>query len=220
MREYTFDPRSRRIRLKPHACREDESLLRLLKDTHFRVNESSFAIITDYRGSEPYVYCVRSRNRRDLLHLPGGKVERDETPIYALDRELKEELGMDKPSLFHLTTRLVTYEGELWREHYFVCHKPFQIPDPAGEIAFGAYLKLNDLLEMQEYVCYTDFMQVLPYLKAGFFNRRYEDGSRMMLEWLLDLTASGTHLGDDVGSIPTKAKSDVLSAALSFLRGQ
>lgn len=57
------------------------------------------------------------RRRADQPHalkweFPGGKVERDETPISALQRELQEELGIDSDPATEITRYQYTYPGK------------------------------------------------------------------------------------------------------------
>ena len=57
------------------------------------------------------------RRRADQPHalkweFPGGKVERDETPIAALQRELQEELGIDSDPATEITRYQFTYPGK------------------------------------------------------------------------------------------------------------
>ena len=57
------------------------------------------------------------RRRADQPHalkweFPGGKVERDETPIAALQRELQEELGIDSNPATEITRYQFAYPGK------------------------------------------------------------------------------------------------------------
>jgi 8-oxo-dGTP diphosphatase len=57
------------------------------------------------------------RRRADQPHalkweFPGGKVERDETPIAALQRELQEELGIASDPATEITRYRYTYPGK------------------------------------------------------------------------------------------------------------
>ena len=57
------------------------------------------------------------RRRADQPHalkweFPGGKAERDETPIIALQRELQEELGIDSEPATEITRYQYSYPGK------------------------------------------------------------------------------------------------------------
>jgi 8-oxo-dGTP diphosphatase len=57
------------------------------------------------------------RRRADQPHalkweFPGGKLERDETPIAALQRELQEELGIDSDPATEITRYQYAYPGK------------------------------------------------------------------------------------------------------------
>ena len=57
------------------------------------------------------------RRRADQPHalkweFPGGKVERDESPIAALQRELQEELGIDSDPATEITRYQYAYPGK------------------------------------------------------------------------------------------------------------
>ena len=63
-----------------------------------------------------------------MWEFPGGKVEKGETPVGALTRECREELGVDvKPGrkLLELTYRYTTFEVRL---HAFLCRPPEGLP--------------------------------------------------------------------------------------------
>jgi 8-oxo-dGTP diphosphatase len=79
---------------------------------------------------EDQILYVRKPNSR--WNLPGGKVERDETPTQAAERELREETGLILNDLAYVSR----FEGNNVLHHVFeVSVNPIVNPVPKNEIA-------------------------------------------------------------------------------------
>ena len=71
-----------------------------------------------------YLNCVDSFGERDYLETPGGGVEKSETLIEALKRELKEEIGAIVENIQEIG-RVVDFYNLIYRRnnnHYYLCH--------------------------------------------------------------------------------------------------
>lgn len=58
-----------------------------------RVRAAAGVVFLDEKGRVMVVYPTY----KDTCELPGGSLERDESPLFACERELKEELGLVPP---------------------------------------------------------------------------------------------------------------------------
>ena len=62
-----------------------------------------------------YLIARRSTGSEEVLgkwEFPGGKVEKDETEEHAIERELKEEFGMDIKALRFVTNNICEYPSK------------------------------------------------------------------------------------------------------------
>jgi 8-oxo-dGTP pyrophosphatase MutT (NUDIX family) len=71
-------------------------------------------------------------------YLPGGKVDAGETPLQAMQREIKEELNMDLTAdslqwYYHITAPAFGEKDLLMRQDCFL-HQLRQTPQPSAEI--------------------------------------------------------------------------------------
>lgn len=112
--------------------------------------ETARAIITfPYRkeGRNPQSDCHNSvitvldrlavrRGKREVYGLPGGQLERGETPEQAMVREVREELGIQ----IKAATKLETYQSQYARHHLFLVEKA------VGEISINTIDDISEVL--------------------------------------------------------------------------
>lgn len=82
-----------------------------------------------YYGREPlYLALHFAKKKERLWRLPGGKLEKGETPEMAAVREGYEELGVHITKLRKVTETLTEADGGLWKGYWFL------VEDFAGRI--------------------------------------------------------------------------------------
>lgn len=131
-------------------------------DDYLKIHKAGGVLIKDRQ-----VLAVRSRKDKEHFLIPGGKIEKEETHLEALKRELKEELGIevDEQGVEHIGSfsgLLDTRPGEITVEAFMVNEWQGE-PSPCGEIVeFGwsdstnrRGIKLGSIFEKQ----------ILPWLK-------------------------------------------------------
>ncbi|BBH46706.1 hypothetical protein KU43P_31830 [Pseudomonas sp. KU43P] len=82
---------------------------------------------------------VRKRNAK--WNLPGGRVERDETPLEAAMREMVEETGLAFDELRYLTM----YREDKVIHYLFEARKAYDKPRPRNEIESCRWIKARDV---------------------------------------------------------------------------
>ncbi|MFJ4156662.1 NUDIX domain-containing protein [Pseudomonas sp. NPDC090233] len=85
------------------------------------------------------VLFVRKRNAK--WNLPGGRVERDETPLQAAMREMAEETGLAFDELRYVTV----YREEKVIHYLFEARKADDKPRPRNEIEACRWIKARDV---------------------------------------------------------------------------
>lgn len=85
------------------------------------------------------VLFVRKRNAK--WNLPGGRVERDETPLEAAMREMAEETGLAFDELRYLTM----YREDKVIHYLFEARKADNKPRPRNEIEACRWIKARDV---------------------------------------------------------------------------
>lgn len=85
------------------------------------------------------VLFVRKRNAK--WNLPGGRVERDETPLEAAMREMAEETGLAFDGLRYLTM----YREDKVIHYLFEARKADDKPRPRNEIEACRWIKARDV---------------------------------------------------------------------------
>lgn len=100
--------------------------------------------------SNSSVILVRSRAKHgEAFHLPGGKVEDGETPLFAIQREISEELGLNPTlltfSLSHSSIvegEAVNQPGKRFGQIFYVVSHDLKTPKP-GALAGEARLTVH-----------------------------------------------------------------------------
>jgi 8-oxo-dGTP diphosphatase len=111
------------------------------------------------------------RRRADQPHalkweFPGGKVERDELPIAALQRELQEELGIDSDPATEITRYQYAYPGKDPILLIFLLVKSWR-----GDIENRIFTQI--LWESVDRLCSFDFLEGdIPFLNSEFMTGR------------------------------------------------
>lgn len=85
------------------------------------------------------VLFVRKRNAK--WNLPGGRVERDETPLEAASREMAEETGLAFDGLRYLAM----YREDKVIDYLFEARKADDKPRPRNEIEACRWIKARDV---------------------------------------------------------------------------
>ncbi len=85
------------------------------------------------------VLFVRKRNAK--WNLPGGRIERDETPLEAAMREMAEETGLAFDELRYLTM----YREDNVIHYLFEARKADDKPRPRNEIEACRWIKARDV---------------------------------------------------------------------------
>ena len=81
------------------------------------------------------------RKRKAKWNLPGGRVERDETPLEAAMREMAEETGLAFDELRYLTM----YREDKVIHYLFEARKADDKPRPRNEIEACRWIKARDV---------------------------------------------------------------------------
>ncbi|BBV97563.1 NUDIX hydrolase [Pseudomonas sp. PhalM4] len=81
------------------------------------------------------------RKRKAKWNLPGGRVERDETPLEAAMREMAEETGLAFDELRYLTM----YREDKVIHYLFEARKADDKPRPRNEIEACRWIKTSDV---------------------------------------------------------------------------
>lgn len=108
-------------------------------------------------------------NNKQCFYLPGGKVDKDETALQALCREISEELNItlnetDLQFYTHISAPAFgEINGTIMEQDCFLVTKPV-IPVAAAEIGALSYFTLQDYL--QQPVTAPGAVMVLQQLKA------------------------------------------------------
>ncbi|GGK29021.1 DNA mismatch repair protein MutT [Deinococcus malanensis] len=103
-------------------------------------------------GPDGRVLIVRTTKWRGLWGVPGGKVEYGETLVDAVERELREEVGLDVSDLLYAQTQEAVLSDEFWRPahlllvDYFASVSSHDVT-PNEEIEEWAWVSLDEMEE-------------------------------------------------------------------------
>jgi ADP-ribose pyrophosphatase len=94
-------------------------------------------------GKKIIMLSEQQPNVGKFLSVPGGQVERDETPLQATRKELLEECGMKSNNLKLWKT--TNSGGKIhWESHYYIAKNCNKIQEPTPETA-GEKIKMMEL---------------------------------------------------------------------------
>jgi 8-oxo-dGTP pyrophosphatase MutT (NUDIX family) len=101
------------------------------------------------------ILLVKSADRQSIWELPGGKVEKDETPLAAAIRELTEETGIFGITLVPKFTfdKAIPHDHQtVWRHHIFlgICAVQPTITIDHQEIIDYQFVTLSEAQAMTE----------------------------------------------------------------------
>ena len=90
-----------------------------MKSDSMAIIEVAAAVIMQQDGSFLLTCRPEGKPYAGYWEFPGGKVEADEAPLHALDRELQEELGIQVLQAVPWITRIFTYTHATVRLHFY-----------------------------------------------------------------------------------------------------
>ena len=88
-------------------------------DLSVPIVEVAAAVIIKPDGSFLLTCRPEGKPYSGFWEFPGGKIEPNEAPLHALDRELQEELGIQVKQVYPWLTRIFTYSHATVRLHFF-----------------------------------------------------------------------------------------------------
>ena len=125
------------------------------KNTYSRIKRPDFSQIILSNDSGKYLFQLRYRiGCKDyIIELPGGAIERDETPINGAKRELKEEIGLEIINLktigsCYMDPMRSNYKGYFFKaslEHSIASFKDYVDGDLEESIFF--WMNKNEIIK-------------------------------------------------------------------------
>lgn len=100
-------------------------------------------------GPDGRVLIVRTTKWRGLWGVPGGKVEYGETLVDAVEREFREEVGLELSDVLYAQTQEAVFSDEFWRPAHLLLVDYFaSVPShevrPNEEIEEWAWVSLEE----------------------------------------------------------------------------
>jgi 8-oxo-dGTP diphosphatase len=128
--------------------------------------QTANAILLNDQGMILLVRRAKNQDEGGMWSLPGGTVERMETSLQALERELVEEIGCSLVSSSFFQTRVMEDEKKVVTANYFV-----------GRLSGTVKI---DLVELSEYAWYApaDLPSVLAYGQHKVIQEYLQSGIR------------------------------------------
>lgn len=114
-----------------------------------RGGESVMALVVNSRNEVYFVKKMAPDSNKIYLTLPGGMLERGESPVACLTREIREELGLKVSRVKYLTTLEILPGYLVGKTHLYCCSvlQPSVNIADKSEILGAVKLNLNSALE-------------------------------------------------------------------------
>ena len=105
------------------------------------------------------VICIKYKiGNVGSVDIPGGKIERDETPYQAAVREFKEETGINISALEKMGKIIVEYPDRIFDMEVFIANKYNGVPKEFEENE-SFWIPIHDLLEIENRYAITYLLQ-------------------------------------------------------------
>jgi 8-oxo-dGTP diphosphatase len=128
------------------------------------ITKAALILFREVNGSKELM-LVRASNKPYFV-MPGGKLEPEESPEEALQRELMEELGTTAENLKYLgKVHGNTPDGREIEEHMYLGTLAGE-PTPQAEIVEIAWLSRNALLSPRNDLTPLTLEKILPFIDA------------------------------------------------------
>lgn len=115
-----------------------------------RIGTTQIFVITE--NKKIIILSEEQPNIGKFTSVPGGQIERNETPLEATKKELIEECGMESDNLS--IWKISNSGGKIdWESHYYIAKNCKKIQEPSPESA-GEKIEIQEL-EFEEFITQT-----------------------------------------------------------------